>query len=48
LQETENGPLRAQELYGHHLQCAGTLIPLMRGWDWLTAEQRDRIAGDMF
>jgi hypothetical protein len=51
LQETENGPLWTQDLYGHHLQWlgpvhgyAGNMIPLLRRWDWLTAEQRNRVA----
>jgi hypothetical protein len=51
LQETPNGPLWTQDLYGSHLQYlgpvhgyAGNMIPLIRGWDWLSVEQRDRIA----
>lgn len=51
LQETADGPLWTQDLYGRRLQYlgpvhgyAGNMIPLMRAWDWLTAEQRGRIA----
>jgi lantibiotic modifying enzyme len=51
LEEADNGPLWTQDLYGSHLQWlgpvhgyAGNIIPLLRGWDWLSAAQRDRIA----
>lgn len=51
LEETANGPLWTQELYGRTMQYmgpahgfAGNMIPLMRGWDWLTDEQRARVA----
>jgi hypothetical protein len=51
LKETDNGPLWTQDLYGRHLQYlgpvhgyAGNMIPLLRAWDWLSVEQRDRIA----
>jgi len=51
LEETANGPLWTQELYGKTIQYlgpahgfAGNMIPLMRGWDWLTNEQRARVA----
>jgi hypothetical protein len=50
LEETKNGPLWTQDLYGRRLQYlgpvhgyAGNMIPLLRGWDWLGVEQRDRI-----
>ena len=50
LEETDNGPLWTQDLYGRHLQYlgavhgyAGNMIPLIRGWHWLGVEQRDRI-----
>lgn len=51
LEETEYGPLWTQDLYGRHMRWlgpvhgyAGNMIPLLRGWDWLTAGQRDRVA----
>jgi hypothetical protein len=51
LEETDNGPLWTQDLYGRHLRYlgpvhgyAGNMIALMRGWDWLTDDQRARIA----
>jgi len=51
LEETANGPLWTQDLYGKLLQYlgpvhgyAGNMIPLMRAWDWLSVEQCDRIA----
>lgn len=51
LEETANGPLWTQDLYGRLLQYlgpvhgyAGNMIPLMRAWDWLSVEQCDRIA----
>jgi hypothetical protein len=51
LEETTNGPIWTQDLYGKHLQYlgpvhgyAGNMIPLIRGWDWLSVEQRDRVA----
>jgi Lanthionine synthetase C-like protein len=50
LEETAAGPLWTQDLHGRHLQFlgplhgfAGNMIPLIHGWDWLSAEQRDRI-----
>ncbi len=52
LEETDNGPLWTQDLYGSHQQWlgpvhgyAGNMIPLLRGWNWLSTVQRDRIAG---
>jgi hypothetical protein len=51
LQESDNGPLWTQDLYGRHLRYlgpvhgyAGNMIALMRGWGWLTDDQRARIA----
>ena len=51
LEETSLGPLWTQDLYGSHLQWlgpvhgyAGNMIPLLRGWTWLQAEQRAQIA----
>jgi hypothetical protein len=52
LEETDDGPLWTQDLYGRHLRYlgpvhgyAGNMIALMRGWEWLTDDQRARIAG---
>jgi hypothetical protein len=43
--------LWTQDLYGRHLRYlgpvhgyAGNMIALMRGWEWLTDDQRARIA----
>ena len=51
LEETTSGPLWMQDLYGRKAQYlgpvhgyAGNMIPLMRAWDWLTDNQRTRIA----
>lgn len=51
LEETDHGPLWTQDLYGHHLRFlgpvhgyAGNMIPLMLGWDWLSDDQRARVA----
>jgi hypothetical protein len=51
LEETDDGPLWMQDLYGRHLRYlgpvhgyAGNMIALMRGWQWLTDDQRARIA----
>jgi lanthionine synthetase-like protein len=55
LEETENGPLWTQDLstlQRHNQQqwlgpvhgYAGNMIPLIRGWSWLTDEQRARVA----
>jgi hypothetical protein len=50
LQETADGPIWVQALYGRRLKYlgpvhgyAGNVIPLMRGWKWLTESQRARI-----
>jgi len=49
LKETDEGPIWEQDLYGQHMKYlgpvhgyAGNMIPLMRGWDWLTDSQRAR------
>ena len=51
LEETDDGPLWTQDLYGRHLRYlgpvhgyAGNMIALMRGCEWLTDDQRARIA----
>jgi hypothetical protein len=51
LKETDHGPLWTQDLYGNHRRYlgpvhgyAGNMIALMRGWEWLTDDQRARIA----
>src|SRR5262252_4676694 len=51
LEETDDGPLWTQDLYGRRLRYlgpvhgyAGNMIALMRGWQWLTDDQRARIA----
>lgn len=51
LEETVDGPLWTQDLYNRHVRYlgpvhgyAGNMIPLIRGWNWLTADQRARIA----
>jgi hypothetical protein len=51
LEHTHNGPLWTQDLHGRHLQFlgplhgfAGNMIPLIHGWDWLSADQRELIA----
>jgi hypothetical protein len=50
LQETANGPIWEQDLYGQHAKFlgpvhgyAGNMLPLLRGWDWLTEAQRSRV-----
>jgi hypothetical protein len=50
LQETSDGPIWEQELYGRYLKYlgpvhgyAGNMVPLLRGWEWLTEHQRARI-----
>ena len=51
LEETERGPLWTQDLYGQQ-RCylgpvhgyAGNMIPLIRGWDWLTDDQRTQVS----
>jgi hypothetical protein len=51
LEETEKGPLWTQDLYGTHERWlgpvhgyAGNMVPLLRGWGWLTDAQRSQIA----
>jgi hypothetical protein len=51
LTETEKGPLWTQDLYRMREQWlgpvhgyAGNMVPLLRGWGWLTDAQRTRIA----
>jgi hypothetical protein len=51
LVETERGPLWTQDLYGMLQQWlgpvhgyAGNMVPLLRGWSWLTEAQRAQIA----
>jgi hypothetical protein len=51
LEETHDGPLWTQDLYGRQLRYlgpvhgyAGNMIALMRGWECLTDDQRARIA----
>jgi Lanthionine synthetase C-like protein len=50
-EETDDGPLWTQDLYGRLLRYlgpvhgyAGNMIALMRGWEWLADDQRARIA----
>jgi hypothetical protein len=50
LHETADGPMWVQDLYDRQLKYlgpvhgyAGNMIPLMRGWEWLTESQRARI-----
>ncbi len=51
LEETDDGPLWTQDLYGGHQRWlgpvhgyAGNMIALLRGWAWLSDDQRARIA----
>ena len=51
LEETDFGPLWTQDLYGSLQRWlgpvhgyAGNMVALLRGWDWLTDEQRALIA----
>jgi lanthionine synthetase-like protein len=51
LEETGAGPLWTQDLYGRRSRYlgpvhgyAGNMIALMRGWEWLTDDQRNTIA----
>ena len=51
LEEIPEGPLWTQDLYGSRHRWlgpvhgyAGNMIPLIRGWHWLTDDQRARIA----
>jgi hypothetical protein len=50
LEDGADGPIWEQDLYGSHLRFlgpvhgyAGNMLPLMRGWDWLTEGQRARV-----
>jgi hypothetical protein len=51
LEDTPQGPLWTQDLYGQR-DCflgpvhgfAGNVIPLLRGWDWLTPAQQAHVA----
>jgi len=50
LEETPQGPLWTQDLYGGKDRWlgpvhgfAGNVIPLLRGWDWLTPEQQAQV-----
>ena len=51
LAETEKGPLWTQDLYGGRARWlgpvhgyAGNMVPLIRGWHWLTEAQRAQVA----
>lgn len=51
LEDKADGPIWEQDLYSKHLKFlgpvhgyAGNMLPLMRGWDWLTESQRARVA----
>lgn len=51
LDESGQGPMWVQDLYGSRKSYlgpvhgwAGNLIPLLRGWDWLTPAQQARLA----
>jgi ATP-dependent Clp protease adapter protein ClpS len=51
LEETADGPLWTQELYGQRARYlgpvhgfAGNMLPLLRGWDWLGPAQQARVA----
>jgi hypothetical protein len=51
LADTSDGPMWEQDLYDRHLKYlgpvhgyAGNMVPLLRGWDWLTDHRRARIA----
>lgn len=51
LEETDSGPLWTQDLYGACQRWlgpvhgyAGNMIPLLRGWNWLTEDQRTSVA----
>jgi Lanthionine synthetase C-like protein len=51
LAETGKGPLWTQDLYGMRKQWlgpvhgyAGNMVPLLRGWSWLTEAQRAQVA----
>jgi hypothetical protein len=51
LQDTSAGPIWVQDLYGRKQiylgpvhGFAGNMIPLLRGWEWLTDSQKARVA----
>lgn len=51
LDTTSEGPIWTQDLYGRRQRWlgpvhgfAGNLVPLLRGWDWLTLDQRALVA----
>ncbi len=51
LEDTPQGPLWTQDLYGQRDRWlgpvhgfAGNIIPLLRGWNWLTPSQQVRVA----
>jgi hypothetical protein len=51
LTDTADGPLWVQDLYGGQAKYlgpvhgyAGNMIPLLRGWQWLSASQQSRVA----
>jgi hypothetical protein len=51
LEDTPQGPLWTQDLYGTHERWlgpvhgfAGNVIPLLRAWDWLTPPQQAQVA----
>ena len=51
LEDTPQGPLWTQDLYGANDRWlgpvhgfAGNVIPLLRGWDWLTPAQQAQVA----
>lgn len=51
LEDTPQGPLWTQDLYGTHERWlgpvhgfAGNVIPLLRGWGWLTPAQQAQVA----
>lgn len=51
LEDTPQGPLWTQDLYGQRDRFlgpvhgfAGNVIPLLRGWDWLTRAQQAQVA----
>lgn len=51
LQDTAQGPVWVQDLYGRHQPLLGAvhgyasnMVPLMRGWQWLDAAQRMQVA----
>ena len=51
LEDTPQGPLWTQDLYGQRDRWlgpvhgfAGNVIPLLRGWDWLTPAQQAQVA----